>query len=373
MYNAIARFNLLGCVVVGLILFYQSARASEQAILPVYKDKTNLLQYLDASGNMHPVRTPLEWQKRRSHILENMQRVMGPLPMQWAHLPLNNEVTEESKHPKFVRKKIAFNAEPGDRVSAWLFIPQPEKSKMPAVLCLHQTTASGKDEPAGLSGNPELHYARELAERGFITLAPDYWTFGDYRGKPYNPLTNGFASGTMKGIWNHRRALDVLASLPQVDGARFGCIGHSLGGHNALWLAAFDERITVVVSSCGFNSFACYAASPYAGGTLKNWAQDRYMPRIASEYNSDPTKVPFDWHEVLAAIAPRKVFINAPINDANFVVVGVKECVNAAVPVFTLFQAQNNLVMQNPEAGHSFPEQVRHAAYEFIAEALLKN
>jgi dienelactone hydrolase len=174
----------------------------------------------------------------------------------------------------------------------------------------------------------------------------------------------------MKGIWNHKRSLDALESLPEVDKSRFGCIGHSLGGHNALWLAAFDERIAVVVSSCGFNSFGSYAASPYAGGNLQNWAQDRYMPRIASKFENDPRKVPFDWPEVLAAIAPRKVFINAPINDKNFVVAGVRECVVAAKPIFALLHAQDSLVVEHPNAEHSFHEPVRRAAYEFIEKAL---
>jgi cephalosporin-C deacetylase-like acetyl esterase len=47
----------------------------------------------------------------------------------------------------------------------------------------------------------------------------------------------------MKGIVNHRRAVDVLQSLPYVDRQRIGAIGHSLGGHNTLFVAAFDERI----------------------------------------------------------------------------------------------------------------------------------
>ena len=50
-------------------------------------------------------------------------------------------------------------------------------------------------------------------------------------------------SATMKGIVNHRRAVDLLASLPEVDPRRIGVIGHSLGGHNSLFVAAFDPRI----------------------------------------------------------------------------------------------------------------------------------
>ena len=53
--------------------------------------------------------------------------------------------------------------------------------RRPAVLCLHQTIAIGKDEPVGLGKNLELAYARELAARGYVALAPDYPNFGEYK------------------------------------------------------------------------------------------------------------------------------------------------------------------------------------------------
>ncbi len=299
-----------------------------------------------------------------------MQFVMGPLPAQWRDLALEMQTSEEAGLPKFTRKKITYRVEPADRVSAWLLVPRGLKAKAPAVLCLHQTVEVGKDEPAGLGANPDLQYALELAERGFVTLAPDYWPFGGYRRQPYDPYEHGYVSGTMKGLWNHIRSLDLLQTLPEVDGRRLGCIGHSLGGHNTLWLAAFDDRVRVAVSSCGFSSFASYASSRYGGGTVKNWAQRCYLPRIATAYDNDPAKVPFDWPEVLAAIAPRAVFVNAPLRDENFLVQGVTECEEAARPVFAWLGASTNLMVVHPDAAHAFPAEVRRQAYEFIERAL---
>ena len=56
----------------------------------------------------------------------------------------------------------------------------------------------------------------------------------------------------MKGIVNHIRAVDLLQQRDEVDPRRIGVIGHSLGGHNAMFVAAFDERLAVIVSSCGW-------------------------------------------------------------------------------------------------------------------------
>src|SRR5439155_1124399 len=109
---------------------------------------------------------------------------------------------------------------------------------------------------------------------------------------------SAFTSGSMKAIWNNMRAVDLLQSLPEVDGERIGCIGHSLGGHNTMFTGVFDTRIKAMVSNCGFTSFP-----KYFGGKLKGWTSARYMPRIATVYELKPEKVPFDFPEVVAALA----------------------------------------------------------------------
>jgi dienelactone hydrolase len=287
---------------------------------------------------------------------------MGTRPATARRVPLEVQVLEETKLERCTRRKITFAAEAGDRVPAYLFLPHGRKGRAPAMLCLHQTTPLGKKEPAGLGGDENLHYALELAELGYVTLAPDYPGFGDYT---FDPYAHGYASATMKGIWNHRCAVDLLESLPQVDPRRIGVIGHSLGGHNALFVAAFDPRFKAVITSCGFNSFF-----KYCGGDLTGWSHAGYMPRIASVYGKDPKQMPFDFTEVLAALAPRPVFINAPMRDDNFEVSGVKDCLAAAAPVYHLFGAETNLVAQHPDTGHSFPPEVRRAAYEWLGREM---
>ena len=276
-------------LIAGLVVMSVGVARAKQRSAPFYADKQNLLVQIDAVGKKHAIRSRRSWGLRRAHILRNMQAVMGPLPGAAHRVALEVEVLEETSLPKFARQKITFAVEKGDRVPAYLLIPNglliPSglKRKAPAMLCLHQTVGLGKGEPAGLGGSPNLHYAQELAERGYVTLAPDYPNFGDYKIDVY---VRGYASATMKGIWNHMRAVDLLQSLPEVDGERIGVIGHSLGGHNSLFVAAFDERLKVVVTSCGFNSFR-----KYFGGDLTGWSHNGYMPRLASAYGKDPKTV----------------------------------------------------------------------------------
>ncbi len=325
---------------------------------PFYEDKMSLLVYLDKAGKERAISNAEDWKKRRAHILANMEEVMGPLPDRSSLPALEMEVVETEDLGDVIRKEITFVSEPGDRVPAYLLVPKGLNGKAPAMLCLHQTTKIGKGEPAGVGGIPDLHYALELARRGYVTLAPDYVNYGDYE---FDPYQKGYASATMKGVWNHMRAVDLLESLPDVDGGRTGCIGHSLGGHNSMYLSAFDRRLKVVVSSCGFNSFF-----KYYSGDLTGWSHPGYMPRISERYGKNPKRMPFDFTEVVAALAPRAFFANAPTRDSNFEVSGVRDCVQAAAPVYALLGASGRLVAVHPDAEHAFPPDIREQAYAFV-------
>jgi acetyl esterase/lipase len=334
------------------------AVAVSSAEPPFYPDKARLLVVRDGEGRERPVRTAADWERRREHILAAMQEVMGPLPEDSRKVPLDVKYTAEVKTPHYVRKKLTYAAEKGDRVPAWLLIPSERQGKLPAVLCLHQTVAVGKDEPAGLGKREELRYAVHLAERGYVTLAPDYPSFGEY---PYDFAKSPYQSGSMKAVWNNRRAIDLLQSLPEVDGERIGCIGHSLGGHNTMFTAAFDTRIKALVSNCGFTSFP-----KYYGGKLKGWTSARYMPLLASKYELRPEKVPFDFPEVVAALAPRAFLASAPLHDDNFEVSGVRDCLAAARPVYELLGVKEKLAANYPDCKHEFPPEVRKVAYDWL-------
>lgn len=332
---------------------------------PEYDDHTKLLIVKDRQSKPNEVATKTDWAQRRSHILHGMQQAMGSLPNSVYRPPLDVQLIEESDMPSYVRRKITYRAELLDRVPAYVLIPKGLETKAPAILCLHQTTKIGKDEPAGLGGRATLQYAHELAERGYVCIVPDYPSFGEY---PYDftkPLHLHYQSGTMKAIWNNIRAVDVLETLPEVNPDRIAAIGHSLGGHNALFTAPFDLRLKAVVTSCGFTAF-----HHYKRGNLAGWTSPRYMPRIGDIYKNDPDKVPFDFYEVLGAIAPRPIFINAPLDDGNFDVTGVKKVVAEVGKVYELLEAGDHLTAVHPDSGHDFPDKVRRQAYDWLDRQL---
>jgi dienelactone hydrolase len=292
---------------------------------------------------------------------------MGRLPGPEKRCPLDVRIEEEVDDGAFVRRLVTYASEPGSRVPAYLLIPKDllaGKRKSPAVLCLHGTdNVVGHGTVVGLGTGSNRAYGRELAERGYVVLAPNYPLLAKYQP---DLISLGWHSGTLKAVWDNMRGLDLLASLPFVDDQKMGAIGHSLGGHNAVFTAVFDERLKVVVSNCGLDSF-----SDYYGGDERNWqpgkgwCQTRYMPKLA-QYRGRLTDIPFDFHEFIGALAPRHVLIIAPKRDSNFRADSVDRIAASAKKVYELFGDADRLRVEHPDCGHDFPPEIRTTAYKFI-------
>jgi dienelactone hydrolase len=334
--------------------------------------RTNLLVYRDNKGAVTSVKSVRDWAKRRAEILRGMNEVMGPLPGKDKRCPLDTKIEEEVDCGDYVRRFLTYAAEPGARVPAYLLIPKSvlnakSRRKAPAILCLHQTHSLGQKVVVGLGNSTNDEYGVELAQRGYVCLAPPYPLLANY-----NPDLKalGYQSGTMKAIWNNVRGLDLLESLPFVKRGGFGAIGHSLGGHNAIFTAVFDQRIKVIVSSCGFDSFLdYYGGDPEVWKPERGWCQTRYMPKLAP-YAGRLNEIPFDFHELIGALAPRQVFVNAPLGDTNFKWRSVHAIARAAKPVFELYHLPQNLRVEHPDCGHLFPREARELAYKLFDETL---
>ncbi len=222
---------------------------------------------------------------------------MGPLPDLATLAEPVCEILQTTQGEGYTRHTIQFSPETDTTVSAYLYEPHgPDQCKLPGMVALHQTHKSGKEQVDGHPTHPNLAYGRVLAQKGYVVIAPDYPSFGDSTDHKFGK--DGYPSGTMLGIVNHVFAVNLLSSHPRVDRDRIGTIGHSLGGHNAIFLGVFDPRIKVVVASASWTPFHYYH-----GGDLSGWAKKRYMPLIGRQYENSPDQVPFDFPELVAALA----------------------------------------------------------------------
>lgn len=367
----------IACVMLGSFYPTTNVWAQEEGKKATERlPRENLLVYRGQDGKLEKVQNTDDWLRRRAQVVEGMQQVMGKLPGDEKRCPLELKVEEEVDCGSYVRNHITYASEPGSRVTAYLLIPKAvlqakegtQAAKAPAVLCLHPTNnVIGNGVVVGLGGRANRQYASELAERGFITLAPSYPQLAQYQP---DLKALGWESGTLKAVWDNIRGVDLLDSLPHVRHGRYGVIGHSLGGHNAVYTAVFDPRLVAVVSSCGLDSFLDYYGGvdrvwqPGAG-----WTQTRYMPRLA-DYRGRLQDIPFDFHELIGALAPRHVFISAPLHDGNFKADSVDRVVAAARPIYQLYGKADRLVVEHPDCDHDFPETMRLKAYELFEQVL---
>jgi dienelactone hydrolase len=280
--------------------------------------------------------------------------------------PLMPEKIESVDLGDVVREKVTYAVEPGERVPAFVFLPKAGPARRPAVLCHHQHGGQfgvGKDGPAGLGSTPDQHYAIELARRGYVTIAPDALCFNE-RQDPAGKLKDGnyerfealhrLTKGkTLQGkyVWDARRALDYLETRAEVDPARLGMIGHSLGGQETLFTSALDTRIRAAVSSCGFGSLRTLERDRI----LHNFAL--FVPGLARHG---------DYGAVLALVAPRPFLVAARSDDPIFPMEGIEETVAAARRAYAAAGAADRLGTLYEPGRHEFSPALREGAYAWL-------
>ncbi len=308
------------------------------------------------------------WQRKREDIRRRVLDIMGEFPA--ASVPLAARELSRVNAGPYLQVKVTYAAQDGETIPAWLLVPKGD-GPFPAVLAAHPTNPAGKDSVIGLEGSG-YRYAGELAVRGFVVLAPDSITGGErvldgvrpYVTAPFDRAHPAW-SAMGKMCADHRRGIDYLVSLPYVDPSRLGVIGHSLGGYNAFFLGAFDERVRATVSSCGFTPLAG-ASRPFA------WSRENgfvHFPRLAPYLRGG--LAPFDFHEVLALLAPRGLYSYSAARDVYFPdVEAVRAGAAQVAGVYRLLGAADQFVFRLEDTPHAFPEAVRQHVYDWLIHQL---
>jgi hypothetical protein len=336
------------------------------------QDKSSLMYYHDDAGRPRRVQTQDDWQRKCTEIRDSIQAIFGPLPPLDNLPPLNVQYRDSLKTPYYTRYTIWFTAAENEKVPAYLYIPidaAPGK-KYPAMLVCQETQRLGKVSVDG-GGPRDRAYAKELAQRGFVVIAPDYPSFGELA--DYDFQNDRYQSGTMTGIFYHIRCIDLLEQLPYTDMQRVGVIGLSLGGHNSMYVSAFEPRIRAIVSISGWCEQEYYHIGPApdeerfrGSGRLWGGAQDRYYPLVRFKYHFDEYLFPWHWHEGIALLAPRPFLSVSPLRDDNFNVNGVRVGLERAMDAYRFLGAEANLRGLYPDEGHVVSWDVRQTIYLWL-------
>ena len=167
---------LIGILFLDAIFSITTHAQANKAIETKKSNSWGLLFYKDQDGTSKPVCTIAEWEQKRLQILDSMQMVMGRLPNR-SNLPdFKMQVTDSLKGNNYTRLTINFAVAEKERTYAYLYLPSPKKAheKLPAMLVLHGTGDPGKQLVDGASPLANRALAKELAQRGYIVIAPDY-------------------------------------------------------------------------------------------------------------------------------------------------------------------------------------------------------
>jgi dienelactone hydrolase len=268
----------------------------------------------------------------------------------------------------YVIEKLVFESFPGYFVSALLYKPKEIKGRRPGVIspCGHSAVGKAGDTYQILHIN--------LAKRGYIVLTYDpigqgersqFWD-ADKRKSRFNlvcgehavlgnPLYLLGTSLARYRIWDGLRALDYLASLPDVDPERLGCVGNSGGGTLTAYIAALDPRVKAA-------AIGCYIT------TLPR----RMGNRIQADPDADPeqdiadfVKEGIDHAGLLALRAPRPTLLATAQFDF-FPIEGARESFAEAKRHYEVAGAAGNMTMVEAPEKHGLSLPLRKATYAFF-------
>lgn len=233
-----------------------------------------------------------EKEARRQELYD----LLGDLPARSRGISATKIGEEAGK--AYVLEKLALDLNGIEAVPAYLARPRQPDGRLPAVLYNHAHGGDyvlGKDElPLGRPALQKPAYAEELTGLGYAVLCIDTWAFGERRGRSESEIFKQmlWSGQVMWGmmVYDSLRAIDYLASRPDVDAGRIATLGMSMGSTMAWWVAALDTRVKVCIDICCLTDFQALIESRgldghgiyyYVPGLLKRFTTAQINALIA--------------------------------------------------------------------------------------------
>jgi dienelactone hydrolase len=302
----------------------------------------------------------------------------------------------------YIEEYLTFQTTPDLRVPAYLFIPKNAKLPAPGIVALHSHDGFylwGKeklvdiaaDEHPYLTAFKKQRYggkgiAAELARQGYVVIAIDMFYWGErrmllendpivYSERPRTMTEQEIAAFNQRSsqneqlvarslftagvswpgivLWDDIRTLDYLASRPEVDKQRLGCVGLSVGGWRSFLLAALDERIKTAVAVGWMTSL---------GAQIKQ----HIIYTIGFSFYINGLYRYFDLPDLAALIAPRAVLVINGSQDRLFVLDGVKGAFDKIARCYAKAGSPDRQRCSLYDAPHEFNLEMQAEAWEWI-------
>jgi len=335
-----------------------------------------------ADGNT--IRTVADWEEKKEDIQKNLRWMLGDEPpgvINPGPQVFNPNTRDENSFgtflirpattPRMGRMPVSPYNGFGDNLFGYLYYPADEEGNLknkplPVMIYLHEY-----DYSKGFNSYHQVDsFFEALVDSGYAVFSYDMIGFGnriEEGTRFYDRYPHWSKMGKM--VMDVKGALDALTNFDFVDTTKIFVAGYAMGATVGLYAAALDERIDVVVSVCGFTPMRLDIPDKGTEGIKAYSHLHGLLPRLGF-FVGQKNRIPFDYHEILACIAPRPVLVIAPVMDKDAHPEDVRYCVDRARGIYQLFGALDNIQIYSPDDYNRFSGKMREKTYAWATERL---
>ena len=256
----------------------------------------------------------------------------------------------------------------GDGTRGELYYPKgiASDAKLPTVIWLH-----GYSYPMGYMWvyrrTPDLHPILALVRGGYAVVGFDQTGHGS-RTDEFTTFFERFPHWSRLGrmVADTRAVIDALQNEGMVDSNRVYLYGYAMGGIVAMHTAVLDSRVKGVVSLCGFTPMRTDTVDTGTGGLARYSVNLPLLPRLGF-FIGNESKLPYDYDELIAAIAPRPVYVLSPLLDREANPVDIHAAVEQARQIYSLNNAEEKLILDEPWDYNRLPEATQDRIIEWMS------
>jgi pimeloyl-ACP methyl ester carboxylesterase len=346
------------------------------------KETVDLRKYPEHHGNdiLANIHSTADWEKKSAEIRDLAEWMLGsrqggrdgPDPEQrsrgdvvdWAISRSTSFGWLQPQKEQTDYRSITF----GDGTRGELYYPAgtAADAKLPAVIWLH-----GFSYPMGYMWvyrqKPDLHPILALVQAGYAVFGFDQTGHGS-RTDEFATFYDRFPHWSRLGrmVADTRAAIDTLQKESMVDPNRIYLYGYSMGGMVAIHTAALDSRVKGVVSICGFTPMRNDTFDRGTGGLARYSIDLPLLPRLGF-FIGNESRLPYDYNELIATIAPRSVYVLAPQLDRDANPPDIRAAVGQAKTIFSLYNAADKLVLDEPWDYNRLPEATQDRIIQWMS------
>jgi pimeloyl-ACP methyl ester carboxylesterase len=237
-----------------------------------------------------------------------------------------------------------------------------KSARLPVVIWLHEYAYSTGIGKAG-------DIINMFVNAGYAVYLYDQIGFGTRLAEESRLFYDRFPHWSKMGrmVADVRWAVDALMENELIDSARIYVAGYSLGGAVGLYSTALDERIAGMISVCGLTPMRFNLAGKTAEGIYEYSHLHGLLPRLGF-FVKNEAHIPYDFHEILAAIAPRPLLVVAPTWDQYASFSDIQHCVDEVKKVYELYKANDKLEIFAPEDYNRFSDEMKDKVVSWMKQ-----